>query len=436
MGPVAEGVSAPLRDVTFRWRVGDALRALQVYGLALLLIFAVLAFGAVENWSLFVMSVTAVVLLGCWCAEQMLRDRLELTVSAIFMPLAGFGAILAAQYASRATTYLYATQQSLLTAAILGVVFFLASQALTSHHDVDRFTTVMTVFGFLLAFFAIVQYFTSPHRIYWTIRPPDAGLVFGPYVNRNHFAGIMELLMPLALVNTFDEHRPTNTRALFGFMSALMVSSVVLSRSRAGIIALAAESIFFYVLFSPAKRRYFTIAIPLILALALILGVWLGGGGTLERFASVDNTRARIALDSLRMVPRHPWLGWGAGTFESVYPRFRGYTSQFAVDHAHNDYLEALVETGVAGLTMITAFVFLFYRTAWKSLATRTWSRTGPRVATLVGCTGLLVHSFADFNMHIPANAATFLVMAAIAVNTSAAKYAGSSRQIHWERRV
>jgi O-antigen ligase len=126
-------------------------------------------------------------------------------------------------------------------------------------------------------------------------------------------------------------------------------------------------------------------------------------------------------------------LGWGAGTYESVYPPFRSYTSAFVVDHAHNDYLEAMVETGIIGFTMVLLFIALLYRTAWRSLSSRTWSRTGSRAAALVGCTGLLIHSFTDFNMHIPANAALFLVLAAAAVQQSAAKYSGSQRQIFWE---
>jgi O-antigen ligase len=436
-GRVAEGLSASVTGISLRLRLSDRLHTVQVYGLAAILMFGVLAFGAVENWALFVMSATVVGLLICWSAEQMIRGRVQFTRSPMYLPLVGFGVIIVTQYVTQATAYLYATRSSLLTAIVLGMLFFVATESLSSRHDMDRFTSVFAAFGFILAVFAIAQHFASPNRIYWTFLPPDAGLVFGPYVNRNHFAGIMELLTPFAFVPAFDSHRPMAKRVLLAFIACIMASAIVLSQSRAGMLAFAAQVICFYCLFArESKRRSLLLVLIAILAASVFMGLWLSGGRALDRFAEVHDLRLRIAHDCLRMASQHPWFGWGAGTFESVYPEFRSYTSAFAVDHAHNDYLEALVETGVAGLAMVFAFIVVLYRTALRSLASRSWSRTGPRAAALVGCTGLLLHSVADFNMHIPANAAMFLVLAAIAVNTSAAKYAGSPRQIHWERRV
>jgi O-antigen ligase len=170
-----------------------------------------------------------------------------------------------------------------------------------------------------------------------------------------------------------------------------------------------------------------------LLLLASGLGLWLSGGRALDRFGDVHDVRLRIARDTLHMVSEHPWLGYGAGTYEFVYPAFRSYTSRFVIDHAHNDYLETLAETGIIGLSMVFMFIVLLYRGAVLSLFKRTSSRTGPRMAALIGCTGLVMHSFTDFNMHIPANAALFLVMAAIATSTSEAKYSGLPRQIYWK---
>jgi hypothetical protein len=443
-GRVAEGLSASVTGNGLRLCLSDRLHAIQVYGLAAILMFGVLAFGALENWALFAIGVGAVSLLGLWSAEQLLRGRVEIVRSPLYLPLTGFGTIILAQYATHATPYLYATRLSLLTAIVLGVLFFVATQSLCSRHDMDRFTSVLTAFGFVLAVFAIAQHFASPNRIYWTFLPPEAGLVFGPYVNGNHFAGIMELLTPFAFVPAFDSHRHMAKRVLLAFSACIMACAIVLSQSRAGMIAFSAELIFFYCLLAggTTKRRSLLLVLITILAASVCIGLWLSSGRALDRFTNIHDLRLRIAHDCLHMASQHPWFGWGAGTFESVYPEFRSYTSAFAVDHAHNDYLEALVEDGIAGVAMVFAFIVVLYRTAFRyrtafpSLASRSWSRTGPRAAALVGCTGLLLHSFADFNMHIPANAATLLVLTAIAVNTSAAKYAGSPRQIHWERRV
>jgi O-antigen ligase len=431
---IADGVAVAADDLAPAARVADRLRTVEVYVLAALLMFGVLAFGAVENWAVFVMATGATALLTLWSAEQIVTNQLEVTRSPLFIPLAGLGAVIFIQYVTRTTAYLYATRLSLLTAITLGILCFVATQVLVLRHHRERLTIILAVFGFVVAIIAVLQHFTAPEKIYWTLLPPDAGLVFGPYVNRNHFAGCMELLMPCALVPAFDRHYSLTKRALLSFMAVMMCAAVFLSQSRAGSAALLLEMIFFAVLFKADKRRRAMVGtLALLLVVSAAMGLWLSSGRALDRFGDVHDLRLRITRDTLRMIPQHPWLGWGAGTYEAVYGEFRSYTSRFVVDHAHNDYLEALVETGIIGFSMVVAFVIILYRRAWQALRSSSWSPTRPRVAALVGCTGLLVHSFTDFNMHIPANAALFMVMAAMAMNTSLAKYGPSTRQIYWE---
>jgi O-antigen ligase len=365
----------------------------------------------------------------------LLRGRLELIPCPLLLPVAAFGVVVLAQYATRATAYLYATRLSLMTGVAVAALFFVASQTLSSRAHVRQFTAIMAVFGFAVSVLAVVQHFSSPERIYWAIQPPDAGLVFGPYVNRNHFAGCIEMLFPLALLRAFDVQYVRGKRVLWAFMATMMVVSIVISQSRAGCVVALLELIFVAVLLRTGKknRRLVVGLLAVFFLVAVAISLWLTNGRALERFSQVHDLRFRIAKDTVRMLPQHPWIGWGAGTYESVYPPFRSYVSPFVVDHAHNDYLEALVETGICGFSMVVLFVVMLYRTAWQSLASRTWSPTGPRAAALIGCTGLLIHSFTDFNMHIPANAALFFVLAAVVVQRSSAKYTGSQRQIFWE---
>jgi O-antigen ligase len=426
------GVAARIADDQGADRIARLLHSAQVYGLAAVLMFGVLAFGAVENWSGFVMSAGAVALLMLWSAEQMARGRATVVLTPIFIPLIAFGGVIFVQFMANLSAYSYATKLTLITAIMLGILFWVATQSLRARDDLNRFTGVLAVFGFFVAAFAILQHFTSPNRIYWSILPPDAGLVFGPYVNRNHYAGCMELVLPLALAGAFSARRAQGQRVLFGFMAATMAASVFLSQSRAGSVCITLEAVLFGLILAAGRRRAVLGTLAAFLLLAAGLGLWLSGGHALERFGDVQDVRLRIASDSLHMVNQHPWLGWGAGTYEFVYPAFRSYTSRFVIDHAHNDYLEALAETGIIGLSMVVIFVVLLYRGAVLSLFKRTSSRTGPWMAALIGCTGLLMHSFVDFNMHIPANAALFLVLAAIAATTSEAKHNDLPRQIYW----
>lgn len=159
-------------------------------------------------------------------------------------------------------------------------------------------------------------------------------------------------------------------------------------------------------------------------ALALVAGllaIWLGLGWTVQRFEHLNpgdlshDRRASIYRDTWRIVRDHPWIGTGLGTLETVFPRYESYYDGLVVDHAHNDYLELLADTGLIGGLCVLAFVGFL---GWLGLY-HLHRATGPvcrslYCGALVACAGLLLHSMVDFNFHIPSNAMLFLLLAAM----------------------
>jgi O-antigen ligase len=156
------------------------------------------------------------------------------------------------------------------------------------------------------------------------------------------------------------------------------------------------------------------------------MAAWLIPPETTERFrptASAQDAnfadRVSMAADSLRVFRAHPFAGVGLGGFETAYPPYQSVPGEKRVDHAHNDYAEALAETGtVGGILIVAALTFFFVQTGKNFRASRApasdivdWLRLG----ATIGCLGLLFHSFFDFNLHIPANAAWFVVCAGLA---------------------
>jgi len=125
----------------------------------------------------------------------------------------------------------------------------------------------------------------------------------------------------------------------------------------------------------------------------------------------------------LRMFRAHPWLGTGLGSYEIVAPRYRRQPSDLLWDHAHNDYAEALAETGLAGAVLMVWSLALFFNSAFRTshsalgstLDLGPWTFNSLRFGAALGVCGLLVHSFVDFNLHIPANALCFAVCAGLA---------------------
>jgi len=114
----------------------------------------------------------------------------------------------------------------------------------------------------------------------------------------------------------------------------------------------------------------------------------------------------------------HPIKGSGLGTLVALYPRYERAYDGYVVEHVHNDYIEALAETGLAGGICGLAFLWLLYREARKTFqAERSQFGLGLRAGAIAAVSGLLLHSFVDFNLHIPSNALLFLLQAFLATS-------------------
>jgi O-antigen ligase len=234
--------------------------------------------------------------------------------------------------------------------------------------------------------------------------------------------------------------RESSTTALAIFLGCVVlipIVSVLLSGSRGGLISLAFEVLLAAVLIllrGPASARRITVVLgsSALLAAALLF-VWMAPRQSLERLATlVDAThspevglaeRLVVSRDSLGILRDHPWLGSGLGSFETVFHRYQSFPTDLTWDHAHNDYVEALAETGIAGGALILLALGLFFWLAFRNLGERLRHRAGwIQFGVAIGCCGLLVHSFADFNLHIPANAAWFAACVAMACSQRVTK--------------
>jgi O-antigen ligase len=159
-----------------------------------------------------------------------------------------------------------------------------------------------------------------------------------------------------------------------------------------------------------------------VLLVALLLVSWLGVGQILQRLSSVQllevtaGKRASMRRDTWRIFLDHPFVGTGLGTLQIVYPAYETLYDGKIVNHTHNDYLEALAETGIAGGLCCAWFIGVLLSESLKRLRQLNNSFAGAlQLSGLIACTGFLVHSLVDFNLHIPANALLFFLMAHLA---------------------
>ena len=394
-------------------------------GICVLAAFAVLAHGAVEPWSEAVLEMGAAVLLLVWSSQTLMVGEMKLVWNPLLWPLIGFWLVAVLQLAIGTTVVPFLTRIELLKYSALLALFFLCVQSFRTRAHWRNFVWFLLSFGFAVSLFAILQHFTFNGKMYWVRELQYGGIPFGPYVNRNHFAGLMELLIPPGLAIQILSGERRDQLPLVTLFTLLPIGALFLSASRGGIISFVAEVAFLTILIVARRREKKVLgAAALVLTLGAILVSWLGIGAALDRFASYkkletsEGRRTEMLHDSLRIFEDHRTLGTGLGTLQEVFPLYESVYDGLVVNHSHNDYAEALAETGVIGGLCGMVFLVLLFSTAWKILNVEGDSRSfAYHAGALVACLGLLVHAGLDFNFHIPSNALIFLLESALATS-------------------
>jgi O-antigen ligase len=391
-------------------------------GICILVAFAVLAHGAVEPWSEAVLEIGAAVLLLLWSWKALTESELKLIWNPLLWPLLGFWLVAAFQLAIGITPVPFLTRIELLKYSALLALFFLCVQSYRTRAHWRTFVWFLLSLGFAVSLFAILQHFTFNGKLYWVRELQFGGIPFGPYVNRNHFAGLMELLIPPGLAIQILGAERRDQLPLVTLFTLLPIGALFLSASRGGIISFVAEVGFLAILIVARQReKKVLVAAALVLTLATILVSWLGIGAALDRFATYkkletsEGRRVEMLHDSLQIFKDHPVIGTGLGTLQEVFPLYETVYDGLIVNHSHNDYAEALAETGSVGGLCGLVFLVLLFWTAWKILTVEGGSLSfAYHAGALVACLGLLVHAGVDFNFHIPSNALIFLLQSAL----------------------
>jgi O-antigen ligase len=281
--------------------------------------------------------------------------------------------------------------------------------------------TVVTT-GLLLTVEAFLQAAGGDTRIYGLWRPRFDFAVFGPYVNRNHFAAYQVMAIPLAMAfagGAIVELGRHWRRRTLGFLalgdaagSVAIGLTVVAMTLVAGLLATQSRGAFAgfavacAVMLLAFRRKGMALAA---LGLAAALGVaWIGLADLAHAFASRGmKGRLDVWADVLHMVPHFPLLGAGLNAFGTAYPPYQTASPGYYWGEAHNEYLQVLVDAGVAGLTLAALALGLLLRAAFRGAG-----RSPIDAGLLAALLGALCHNLVDFNWQIPANAATFAALA------------------------
>jgi O-antigen ligase len=373
-----------------------------------------------------IVQVGSALLFALWAARQVMTSELDIVGNPLFMPILFFAGLILWQLATGRTAYRADTVSTALLYFAYGLLCFLVVQCLRRTSQVKVLAWIFSGYGFTVALFALMQSIAPNGKLYWLRSLPSGGWIYGPFVNHNHYAGLMEMLTPIPLVISLADDVRDSRRALAALAAAVMASTIFLSGSRGGMAAFGTQmALLAGFLITRGKNRKVALVLGGFLIVAVALMAWLGGGELVERLVSMHDgtrtelssgTRLTIDRDALKILAQKPVLGWGLGTFPDIYPQFSNLSTNFQVGPAHNDYLQLLVETGVLGFATMLWFLLILFGSAFRKLNHfPADANTTVTLAAVLGVTGILVHSVVDFNLQIPANAALFYVLCTVA---------------------
>ena len=263
----------------------------------------------------------------------------------------------------------------------------------------------------------------------------------GSFVNRNHLAGFLEmsLAVGIGLMIGRLEDRPRrgwrqflhdaavlllSRKAMLRLVLVLMVIALVMTRSRMGNTAFFASllvtGLLALLLSRRAPRSTVVFIASLVIVDLLLIGTWFGVEKTIQRIEQTTvrdvQEREDPSVYALKIIEDYKATGTGAGTFYTAFPRYRGHDIGAFFDHAHNDYVQFLAETGVIGIALMGLFSLSALACAVLALARRRDPLLrGVAFGAVMGIVALGIHSTVDFNLQIPANAFIFMVLLALA---------------------
>lgn len=335
-----------------------------------------------------------------------------------------------------------------LTALAAGIVLaalLIALACAIERGDLTLIIRGLAVLGAFLSIVAIAQKGMSTDKIYGFWVPFEQGLPFGPFVNRNHFAGWMLMAMPLTVGYLIGRSmqamrhvrrdwrsrlvwlssREANETILIAFAVLLMALGLTMSMSRSGTLGLIGAlglSGWFVIRGRTASISRRGIMTGYFLMVAIVAIGWAGVNELAARFSAQDpmtfGNRTGIWKNTFDIARQFPLFGTGLNTYGVSTLFHQTVMPEKHLAEAHNDYLQLLAEGGLLVGVPVALTFFMIVRAIREQLqrvpreSTEYWIRVGAATALVA----IALQEIGDFSLQIPANAVMFIIVLAIAM--------------------
>ncbi len=402
------------------------------------LVVGPLALGGVGVVPFLVIQGLTLGVMGLWAVRIWLHPSPRILFPPVCWPVLAFAAYAIGRYYTADIEYV--ARQELSRILVYTFLFFAVLNNLHRRESVQVITFTLLGLGMLIAGFAIYQFISGSDRV-WHLFKLYKGRGTGTYMNPNHLGGFLELLLPLALSTALLARFKPLTRILVGYAGLVILAGLGVTLSRGA----WAAAFFGLLLLCGALMFYRQYRLPVILLLVAVCGasaifvqtspltklrlkqIFTSKGGV------DDNMRLSLWKPAFQIWQQNPWWGAGPAHFDYRFRAFRPINVQKRPDRAHNDYVNTLADWGIVGFGLLASIwgtlCFTLYRT-WpyvRGASTELGDQKGSTKFSFVlgagiGLASMLLHSWVDFNWHIPANA--IIAVTFMAVLTSFTRFA------------
>ena len=400
-----------------------------ILGLVLALIaFGTLAFGGVRPLEGAVLGWLVLGTLGLWLARLWIAPKFRFLWPPVCWAVLPFVAY--AVWRWQTADVEFPARQEALQVVLVALLFLVVINNLYSQESVRVFTSFLVLLGTLVAMYGIYQWLRHSETVWGLERPGYQGRASGSFICPNHLAGFLEMILPLALALTLQGRMTPVARICIGYGALVMLVGLAVTQSRGGWMAGAGALLILVLclLRNPGSRW---LALGLLI-LVVGAGVWLYPRAVERRITQAEYTgsnkeiRFRLWDAAWRIWQKHPWTGVGPDHFDLHYRQYRDAmsTAQGRPGRAHNDYLNTLADYGLVGLVLALLPLVVAGGTVvrcWphvqrggSEFGEKKSNRAAVVLGVSAGLSGLLMHSFFDFNLHIPSNAFLFAALLAV----------------------
>lgn len=393
------------------------------FALYTLLIFTPLPLGSVQGWAITVIHWVTLIALTIFLLEKSLTWNWKSIKIPHCIPIISLLLFCSISFFYSINFYISFWAMALFLNYL--VIFYLIICVVQTRAQFRQLVYLIVGIASFLSIFGLFKWAGANPFPWWEY---DLGyskdMLSATYGNHNHFAGYMEMAIPMTL-GLFLTGLKKGRLLFLIVLTFTLFSALILSLSRGGWIGAFAGLLFFVIvlLFNRhlnKKKLLSILAIGFVVVVAIVLSSTpiVDRILTFEQKSEIPNFRARAIVwkGVVQAIKKHPSLGTGPGTFATIFTQYQPPGSSARYFFAHNDYLHFAAELGLPIIAIIIWMAVIIYKKGFSKLQNPSRLVRGVTLGAMSGITAILVHSIVDFNLHIPANALLFTVLTAIVI--------------------